>query len=96
VPKGRVPAGSGSIVAARAPVLLLAGGEDPLDPVANLHGWRRAFPNGRLVVVPAEGHGTIVSSCVQSIVARFVARGSVDGLDTACAAHVAPPPFLTG
>jgi len=96
VPKGRVPAGSGSVVASRAPVLLLAGGEDPLDPVANLRGWRRAFPNGRLVVVPAAGHGTIESACVQSVVARFVAGGTASGLDTACAAHVSPPPFLTG
>lgn len=96
VPRGRVPAGSGSVVGSRAPVLLLAGGEDPLDPAANLRGWRSAFPNGTLVVVPAEGHGTIESPCVQSIVARFVARGSATGLDAACAAHVSPPPFLTG
>jgi hypothetical protein len=25
---------------------------DPLDPTANLRGWRRLFPQGRLVVVP--------------------------------------------
>src|SRR5262249_46250889 len=49
----------------RAPVLMLAGADDPLDPVANLTGWRRLYPNGRVVVVPNAGHGTIGFACVQ-------------------------------
>jgi pimeloyl-ACP methyl ester carboxylesterase len=80
----------------RAPVLLLAGGADPLDPVANLRGWRRAFPNGRLVVVPGAGHGVIGYSCLQAIVAGFVARRSADRLDTSCAQHVPLPSFVIG
>jgi pimeloyl-ACP methyl ester carboxylesterase len=96
VPRGRVPPGSGSVVATRVPALLLAGGADPLDPVANLHGWRRAFPNGRLVVVPSGGHGSIGYGCVQTLVARFVAAGTGRGLDTSCARRIAPSPFETG
>ena len=93
VPKGRVPP-AGAVV--RAPVLLLAGGADPLDPVANLHGWRRAFPNGRLVVVPGAGHGVIGYGCVQALVAGFVAHGSAAGLDTTCAHRVPLPSYVTG
>ncbi len=96
VPKGVVPAGSSSPGVSHAPVLLLAGGADPLDPIANLRGWRQAFPNGRLVVVPAGGHGAIDDPCVQAIVARFVAAASVDLLNTACARHISPPAFETG
>ena len=96
VPKGRVPANAGSPAVARTPVLLLAGGDDPLDPVANLRGWRRVFPNGRLVVVPGAGHGVMGEGCVSALVARFVARGSADGLDAACARRVPLPAFVTG
>jgi pimeloyl-ACP methyl ester carboxylesterase len=96
VPRGRVPADSGSFEVTRAPVLLLAGGADPLDPVANLRGWRGAFPNGRLVLVPGAGHGAIAFDCVQRLVARFIAAGSADGLDTSCARHVPLPAFEVG
>jgi pimeloyl-ACP methyl ester carboxylesterase len=96
VPKGRVPPGSASVEVSRAPVLLLAGGADPLDPVANLSGWRHAFPNGRLVVVPGAGHGVIGYPCVQALVTGFVARGSTSGLDTSCVRHVPLPSFVTG
>jgi pimeloyl-ACP methyl ester carboxylesterase len=95
VPKGRVQSSEGSLGSTNAPVLLLAGGADPLDPAANLRGWRRAFPDGRLVVVPGAGHGTIEYPCVQGLVARFIAKASADGLDTACV-HVSLPPFETG
>jgi pimeloyl-ACP methyl ester carboxylesterase len=96
VPKGRVPQASGRLEVARAPVLLLTGGDDPLDPVANLRGWRRAFPNGRLVVVPGAGHGTIQYACVQKLVARFVDRGTADGIDASCVRHLALPSFIVG
>ena len=96
VPTGRVPAGAASAAATRTPVQLLAGGADPLDPPANLAGWRRAFPNGRLVVVAGAGHGAIAYGCVPALVASFVAHGSAAGLDTTCALRAPLPQFLTG
>jgi pimeloyl-ACP methyl ester carboxylesterase len=78
------------------PVLLLAGGQDPLDPPANLAGWRRVYPDGRLVVVPDGAHGEIEFPCVQSLVAQFVALARARGLDAGCARRVTPPPFETG
>jgi pimeloyl-ACP methyl ester carboxylesterase len=96
VPKGRVPPDAASRTLVRVPALLLAGGADPLDPPANLRGWRRVFPEGRLIVVPGAGHGTIEHGCVQKLVARFVERRSPAGLDPECARHVSLPPFMTG
>jgi pimeloyl-ACP methyl ester carboxylesterase len=93
VPKGRVHDGPRVV---RAPVLLLAGSADPLDPPANLHGWRRFFPHGRLIVVDGVGHGTIAYDCVQKLVAQFVDRGTAAALDPDCARHVSQPPFVTG
>jgi pimeloyl-ACP methyl ester carboxylesterase len=95
VRKGRVPSDARSRTV-RVPALLLAGGADPLDPPANLRGWHRVFPEGRLIVVPGAGHGTIEYACVQRLIARFVDRGSSAGLDPECARHVSLPPFLTG
>jgi pimeloyl-ACP methyl ester carboxylesterase len=96
VPRGRAPAADFAPARSRVPALLLAGGADPLDPPANLAGWRRAFPNGRLVVVPGAGHGVIGSGCVQVLVARFVERGAAGGIDARCARSPALPPFATG
>ena len=96
VPKGLVPPDADSPRVVRVPTLLLAGSADPLDPVANLRGWRRLFPNGRLIVVAGAGHGTIEYPCVQGLVAGFIERGSAAGLDPACARHVSLPPFLIG
>jgi pimeloyl-ACP methyl ester carboxylesterase len=96
LPRGRVPPHAASLRVTRVPALLLAGGADPLDPTANLRGWRRVFPDGRLIVVPGAGHGTIEYPCVQMLVARFVARPFPAGLDASCVRHVTPTSFLTG
>ena len=96
IPRARVQPDADSLRVVRAPVLLLAGGADPLDPTANLRGWRRLFPRGRLIVVPGAGHGTIEYACIQRLVARFIDRGSPMGLNTACARDVSLPPFVIG
>jgi pimeloyl-ACP methyl ester carboxylesterase len=91
-----VPLGGGAARFPGTPVLMLAGGEDPLDPAANLGGWRKLYPDGRVVVVPDAAHGTIGLGCVQHLVAEFVARGSARGLDASCVDRVTPLPFETG
>lgn len=96
VPKGRVPPEAAGLRPVHAPALLLAGGADPLDPPANLRGWRRLFPHGRLFVVRGAGHGTIEYACVQKLVARFVSRGNGTRLNPSCLRHLALPPFMTG
>ena len=79
VPKGRVPTDAASPRVVHVPTLLLAGGADPLDPTANLRGWRRLFPRGHLIVVPGAGHGTLRYDCVQKLIARFVDRARATG-----------------
>ena len=96
VPKGRVPTDAAGRRVVRVPTLLLAGGADPLDPTANLRGWRRLFPRGRLIVVPGAGHGTLEYDCVQKLIARFVEHASATRLNASCVRHVPLPPFITG
>jgi pimeloyl-ACP methyl ester carboxylesterase len=94
VPKEQGPAWSAR--PSQVPVLLLAGGADPLDPPANLRGWRGLYPNGRLVVVPGAAHGVADFPCVQNLIARFVDAGGARSLDTSCARRVQLPAFETG
>jgi pimeloyl-ACP methyl ester carboxylesterase len=96
VPKGRLPTDAAGRRVVRAPTLLLAGGADPLDPAANLRGWRRLFPRGRLIVVPGAGHGTLEYDCVQKLIARFVEHASATRLNASCVRHVPLPRFITG
>jgi pimeloyl-ACP methyl ester carboxylesterase len=76
------------------PALVLVGGADPQDPLANVAAALSELPNGRAVVVPAGGHGTLQLGCVRELARRFVEQGSVAGLDTRCAGAYAPPPFV--
>ena len=96
VPKGRVPRDAARLRVVRVPTLLLAGGADPLDPTTNLHGWRRFFPRGHLIVVPGAGHGTLKYDCVEKLVARVVDRARADELNASCVRHMPLPQFITG
>ena len=82
----------------RVPVLALAGGADPQDPVANLGDLGRHFPDSRTVVFPHIGHQFSVGGCVDQIIVDVVERGTTTGLDTTrCEGAVVVPPFeLTG
>jgi hypothetical protein len=78
------------------PLLVLAGGADPQDPIGNLPGLRRAFPNSRAVVVPGQGHAIGQLGCLGELVGRFVDRGTARGLDTRCVSRTLLPPLATG
>jgi pimeloyl-ACP methyl ester carboxylesterase len=76
-----------------APVLAIAGGADPQDPLANLPRLRQSFPDSRAVPIPYYGHDFPLAGCVADLVSSFVARGTTKGLDTQCVAAMVPPPF---
>ena len=77
------------------PVLLLSGGNDPVTPPAYAEQARKGMKNNLHVVLKELGHGQIVAPCVDDVLARFLARGSVKGLDISCARQAQPMPFFT-
>lgn len=94
-PKGEVPAAFYSVPPAKAPVLVMSGGDDPVTPPR--HGERVAKALGaqaRHVVVPHAGHGTMALGCLRDVVFRFVDQedgaAALNGVqaDAACAAQV--------
>ena len=76
------------------PVLAFVGGADPQDPIANLPHLKQHFPDSRTVILPHNGHRFYIDSCIDQLMAGFVARGTTKGLDTTrCDLAAVVPPF---
>ena len=80
------------------PVLMVSGPYDPVTPPRFAAEVMKQLPHALDLTVP-EGHhgpgGLSHSECFAGITARFLERGSADGLDTSCVASMARPPFVT-
>ena len=94
LPRGVVPAGDADGVRTDVPVLWLTADGDPQDPPSSLTGVAAQQSHSVVVVLPAQQHVVGQLGCLPSVVAAFVAAGTVDGLDTSCVAKGSPaPPF---
>jgi pimeloyl-ACP methyl ester carboxylesterase len=76
------------------PVLLLSGSDDPVTPPGDAEEARREFAHSVHVVLKGFGHGQLTAPCVDGVMANFVNRGSVEGLDVSCAQNDRPMPFF--
>src|SRR5437763_1050302 len=77
------------------PALLLSGGDDPVTPPAFAALAARGFAHGLSVVLEGFGHGALTAPCLDRVMAQFLARASVAGLDVACTRAARPMPFFT-
>ncbi|HET9452025.1 MAG TPA: alpha/beta hydrolase [Aggregicoccus sp.] len=98
-PRGAVPEEYLAPVSSQVPVLLLSGELDPVTPPSWGDEAARHLPHSLHVTVPGVGHNTVGMGCVRSLMADFLARGSVEGLTPGCGAGADPalarPPFFT-
>ena len=93
-PRSAPPRDLASPPTAEIPVLLISGRLDPSTPPENGDDLARDLRNARHLVVPNGGHSfNNLGGCVEEIIAAFVAKGSVAGLDTSCAERIVLPPF---
>jgi pimeloyl-ACP methyl ester carboxylesterase len=76
------------------PALLLSGSNDPVTPPRYAAQAVRGFAHGLSLVMPGFGHGQLTDPCVAGVMAQFVRRASVSGLDTTCTRHLSPLPFF--
>lgn len=76
------------------PALLLSGGNDPITPPRYAAQAAHGFTHVLSLVVPGFGHGQLTDPCMAGVMAQFVARASVSGLDTACIRNLSPMPFF--
>ncbi len=93
-PRGALAPDFDAPVVSDAPVLLLSGEADPVTPPQYAARVAETLPNSLHIIGPGMGHGLVGRGCIDNLVAAFIAAGSVQGLDPACAQQLAPPPFF--
>ncbi len=93
-PRATVPAGYGEPVQSDVPVLVFSGELDPATPPSWGEDVARHLARSKHVIVPGVGHGTWHRGCVPELMADFIDRASVDGIDPACTQHLHRPPFF--
>jgi pimeloyl-ACP methyl ester carboxylesterase len=76
------------------PVLLLSGSDDPVTPPSDAEEARRALTHSVHVILQGFGHGQLTAPCVDGVMAKFVSRGVVEGLDVSCVQNDRPMPFF--
>jgi pimeloyl-ACP methyl ester carboxylesterase len=94
-PRGPVDSDLHEPLKTDVPILLLSGGNDPVTPPFYAEQARKGLENSVHVVLKDLGHGQIVAPCMDSVLARFLTRGAVKGLDVSCTQRVHPMPFFT-
>ncbi len=97
-PRGEMPPGYGEPVRSSAPVLILSGMWDPVTPPSLGAEAAEHLPNALHIVVPEGGHsfdGLEGAECLDELVAEFIERGTVQGLDTSCVGRIRRGPFPT-
>ena len=91
--RGAVPKDVHQLVKSNLPVLLISGARDSVTPPAFAERVARQLSNSLHVVFPESSHGNW-GPCGQVIMADFIERGAVQGLDVGCVAQQKPVKFL--
>jgi pimeloyl-ACP methyl ester carboxylesterase len=94
-PSGPVDADFHAPLQSDTPVLLMSGGDDPVTPAAGAEEARRGLKHSLHIVLPGFGHGQLTAPCVDRVMASFIARGTVEGLDVSCTRNDQPFAFFT-
>jgi pimeloyl-ACP methyl ester carboxylesterase len=94
MPQPKAEALYGPVINSSVPVLFFNGEVDPQNPPENVAGAKQRYPNSLSLVAPGQAHGFTGIPCRASIMADFIARGSVEGLVSDCLKQVELPPFV--
>ncbi len=93
-PRGDTPPDFKDAVSGDWPVLLLSGEYDPVTPPAYGDLAAETLPNSLHIVAPGQGHNVVGRGCIPKLTRSFIETGTLEDLDTACAAESAPFPFF--
>jgi pimeloyl-ACP methyl ester carboxylesterase len=94
-PRGTVTDDYYAPVSSDRPVLIFSGANDPVTPPSWGDHVAEHLSHAKHFVVPGAGHITLTRGCVPELVATFLDRGSVEGLDGTCLNALGRPPFFT-
>jgi pimeloyl-ACP methyl ester carboxylesterase len=78
------------------PVLATVGQLDPVTPPVYAQRLMSQFPNGRLLRLPNQAHGSTgeAQACVFPLVAQFIKTANAKSLDARCTETLKFPPFV--
>ena len=91
-PRGEIPALFFEPVNSPVPVLMLSGELDGATPAQLGTDASRSLSNSRQILLRNTAHG-YTSDCVKGTIAQFIAKGTAQALDVACADKLRRPPF---
>jgi pimeloyl-ACP methyl ester carboxylesterase len=94
MPQPKADALYGPLTNSSIPILFFNGEADPQNPPENVANAKQHYPNSLGLVAPGQAHGFTGIPCRASILADFIAHGSVEGLATDCLEQVEFPPFV--
>ena len=96
LPTKKMPADYRTPVRSAIPTLLVSGFVDPATPPSGAEDVARDLSSSSHVVVRYGSHSYDgMSPCVDTIMATFITRGSVEGIDISCVDQIRRSPFLT-
>jgi pimeloyl-ACP methyl ester carboxylesterase len=78
----------------QVPMLLITGDLDPITPPRFAQALASRVPNATLMIVPRMAHAGS-GRCVEEVIAQFIVRGAMQGVDSSCVSGIKPPPFIT-
>lgn len=78
------------------PALLLSGKYDPVTPSTWADYVASSLPNSTRLLVAGGNHGVSTEGCMPQIIAQFIERASMTGINSDCAAKIKSLPFVLG
>lgn len=97
LPRKKMPDGYRAPVRSDIPTLLVSGFFDPATPPDGAEDVARDLSRSSHIIVRFGSHSYDgLSPCVDEIMANFIARGAVDGINVSCIDLIRRPPFVTG
>ncbi|WP_331346227.1 alpha/beta hydrolase [Cellvibrio sp. UBA7661] len=95
-PKATLPADYWAPIKSEAPALLLSGKHDPVTPESWAKAVAEHLPNALLLTASGGNHSISTEGCIPQLIAQFIERASMEGINSECVSHIKPLPLVLG
>lgn len=95
-PKAQLPEDYWQPIKSDVPALLLSGQQDPVTPDVWAEEVAQYLPNATLLTAPGGNHSISSEGCVPQLIAQFIERASMHGVNVECVENIKPLPFVLG
>jgi pimeloyl-ACP methyl ester carboxylesterase len=95
-PAAELPADYWEPIRSTVPALLLSGKYDPVTPQVWADSVANTLPNATALVAEGGNHGVSTEGCMPQIIAQFIERATMDGVNKDCVANIKTLPLVLG